>query len=71
MNANTWNGYAYDYANSGCHRTPNEKITKFEKTTKMDELNMNPKRYIVRDCCLKYPTDPEDQNIHEEYVVRP
>jgi hypothetical protein len=59
--------YAYDYANSACHRAPNEKITKFEKTTEMSELDMlpyNPKWCIVKDYCKKYPTDPGDQNIH-------
>jgi hypothetical protein len=63
--------YAYDYANSGYHRTLNEMITKFEKTIEMSELNTSPKRYIVRDYyCLKYPsTDPGDQDIHEEDVV--
>jgi hypothetical protein len=66
--------YAYDYANSGCHEIPNEKITKFEKTTEMSELNMRqykPKRYIVNDYWKKYPTNLGEQNIHDDEVIRP
>jgi hypothetical protein len=36
------------------------------------ELNTNPRGCIVRDYCSKYPTtDPGDQDINEENVVRP
>jgi hypothetical protein len=36
----------------------------------MNLLNMNPERYVIEGYCLKYPTDPGDQNINEEDVVR-
>jgi hypothetical protein len=79
--------YAYDYANSGCHRTPKknkEKITIFENTTTMcnlyyqscekqekDSRNPNGMRYIVKDYCKKYPTRMRDQDINESNVVQP
>jgi hypothetical protein len=33
--------------------------------------NTNPKYYIIRDYCKKYPNDPGDQDINEEDVARP
>jgi hypothetical protein len=63
---------AYEYANSGRHQTPNKKILNLCKSNEMNLLNTNPERFIVEGYCLKYPTDPGDQNIKEEdMVVRP
>jgi hypothetical protein len=50
------------------HQT--KKKHNLSKSIDINLLNMNPERYIIEGYCLKYPTDPGDQNINEEDVVR-
>jgi hypothetical protein len=36
----------------------------------LDTIPYHPKQYIIKDYCKKYPTDPGDQNMHEDDVVQ-
>jgi hypothetical protein len=59
------------WLSSNTKRKKEKSQNKIEMTTTVNNMNPNPMRYIIRDYCLKYPTDPRDQDIHEADVVRP